>query len=86
MSQKFIAKVTNEHNLEIPPEIKPQLEPKSEYEVILNKDEIIFKRIKLPNLRHGSGKSFLRHSGTWQGDDFEESLQAVYDNRSQVKV
>jgi hypothetical protein len=30
MKQKFIAKVTDDRNLEIPPEIKYQLEPESE--------------------------------------------------------
>jgi hypothetical protein len=27
----------------------------------------------------------LKHAGTWQGDDFEEALQSVYDNRTQAK-
>jgi hypothetical protein len=57
-----------------------------------NKDEIIFKKISQfnsekdsENLRDGSGISSLRHLGTWKGDDFEECLQTVYDNRSQVE-
>jgi hypothetical protein len=37
---------------------------------------------KPPVLRLGSGKSILRHAGKWQGDDFEECLQTVYDSRS----
>ncbi|MBE9012402.1 hypothetical protein IQ250_19575 [Pseudanabaenaceae cyanobacterium LEGE 13415] len=36
-------------------------------------------------LRPGSGKSILRHAGKWQGDDFEECLQAVYDSRSDAE-
>ena len=35
--------------------------------------------------RPASGRSILRHAGTWQGDDFQECLQAVYDNRSQIE-
>ena len=29
-----------------------------------------------------SGQSPLRHAGRWQGDDFEDCLQSVYDTRS----
>jgi hypothetical protein len=54
--------------------------------MIFSEAEIIFKKIQqslsnqsLLNLRRGSGKSFLRHSGTWEGDDFEKCLQAIYD-------
>jgi hypothetical protein len=36
-------------------------------------------------LRSGSGKSILRHAGKWQGDDFEECLQSVYDSRSDAQ-
>ncbi len=35
--------------------------------------------------RPGSGRSFLRHAGTWQGDDFEECLEIVVATRSQAK-
>lgn len=35
--------------------------------------------------RPASGRSILRHAGTWQGDDFEECLQMVYDTRSPAK-
>lgn len=38
------------------------------------------------NLRPASGKSLLRHKRTWEGDDFEECLQAVYENRSQIEI
>ncbi|MEM9219407.1 MAG: antitoxin family protein [Cyanobacteria bacterium P01_F01_bin.150] len=31
-----------------------------------------------------SGRSLLRHAGTWVGDDFEECLQSVYTSRSQT--
>jgi hypothetical protein len=36
-------------------------------------------------LRPASGRSILRHAGKWQGDDFEECLQAVYDSRSEAQ-
>ncbi|MHC5829398.1 MAG: DUF2281 domain-containing protein, partial [Nostoc sp.] len=35
--------------------------------------------------RPASGRSILRHAGTWEGDDFEECLQAVYATRGQAK-
>ena len=78
MTQKFIIKISRDQSLEISPEVKVQLQPKSEYQMTFNKDEIIFKKISQfnsekdsENLRDGSGISFLRHSGTWKGDDFE---------------
>jgi hypothetical protein len=37
------------------------------------------------SLRPGSGQSILRHAGKWQGDDFEDGLQAVYDTRSETR-
>ncbi len=36
--------------------------------------------------RPASGHSILRHAGTWEGDDFEEYLQAVYATRGQAKI
>ncbi|MEH2074299.1 MAG: hypothetical protein V7K57_07880 [Nostoc sp.] len=36
--------------------------------------------------RPASGRSILRHTGTWEGNDFEECLQAVYANRGQAKI
>lgn len=36
--------------------------------------------------RPASGRSILRHAGTWEGDDFEECLQAVYATRGQAKI
>ncbi len=53
----------------------------------INKDQkLIKKRHNSDNLRPASGQSFLRHKGTWKGDDLEECLQAVYDNRSQIDL
>jgi hypothetical protein len=39
-----------------------------------------------PPFRPSSGRSLLRHAGTWAGDDIEECLQLVYDTRSQVEL
>ncbi|MDZ8184897.1 MAG: DUF2281 domain-containing protein [Nostoc sp. ChiSLP02] len=36
--------------------------------------------------RPASGRSILRHAGTWEGDDFTECLQAVYATRGQAKI
>ena len=38
-----------------------------------------------PSLRPGSGWSILRHAGKWQGNDFEDCLQSVYNTRSEAQ-
>lgn len=38
-----------------------------------------------PPLGPSSGRSLLRHAGTWAGDDFEECLQLVDDTRSEIE-
>lgn len=38
-----------------------------------------------PNYRPASGRSLLRHAGTWQGDDFDDCLNLVYSTRSKTK-
>lgn len=40
----------------------------------------------LPPFRPSSGRSLLRHAGTWAGDDFEVCLQLVYDTRSEIEI
>ncbi|MDJ0600171.1 MAG: hypothetical protein QNJ37_15190 [Crocosphaera sp.] len=53
----------------------------------VNKDKkLIQKRQNPDNLRPASGQSFLRHKGTWKGEDSEECLQTVYDNRSKIEL
>ena len=93
MKSKVTIKVSSNRDLEIPSEVKRQLEPNSEYEISFNQEEIILKKISntdknqsSPTLRPGSGKSLLRHAGTWKGDDFEECLEAVYENRSDIEI
>jgi hypothetical protein len=38
-----------------------------------------------PAYRPASGRSILRHAGTWSGDDFHECLQSVYATRGKAK-
>jgi hypothetical protein len=38
-----------------------------------------------PILRGSKAKDLLKFARTWQGDDFEECLQLVYDTRSQAE-
>ncbi|MBE9205198.1 hypothetical protein IQ244_01330 [Nostoc sp. LEGE 06077] len=38
-----------------------------------------------PILRGSKAKDLLKFAQTWQGDDFEECLQLVYDTRSQTE-
>jgi hypothetical protein len=40
---------------------------------------------KPPAFRPASGRSILRHAGTWAGDDLEERLREVYANRSKAR-
>ena len=35
--------------------------------------------------RPASGRSLLRHAGTWAGDDLEECLEQVYATRGKAK-
>ncbi|WP_442942638.1 hypothetical protein [Nostoc sp.] len=35
-----------------------------------------------PILRGSKAEDLLKFAGTWQGDDFEECLQLVYETRS----
>ncbi len=93
MNQKNIVRVSPTQELEIPDEIKHRLQPDSEYEITFVQDDILLKKIQTPasyqsssNLRSASGKSLLRHAGTWEGDDFEECLESVYENRSQINI
>ncbi|MFN6538065.1 MAG: hypothetical protein RM021_017060 [Nostoc sp. EkiNYC01] len=45
MNTNIVAKVTAEGKLEIPPEVLVQLQPLTEYEVLVTEDEIVFKKI-----------------------------------------
>ncbi len=38
-----------------------------------------------PIIRGSTAGDLLKFAGTWQGDDFEECLQLVYDTRSQAE-
>ncbi|MBW4554185.1 MAG: hypothetical protein KME35_24245 [Aphanocapsa sp. GSE-SYN-MK-11-07L] len=35
--------------------------------------------------RHSKAADLLKFAGIWQGDDLEECLQAVYENRSEAE-
>ena len=55
----------------------------STVEIVL--EEVVAQVPANPPLRPASGRSLLRHAGTWQGDDFEECLQAVVKSRGRVE-
>lgn len=38
-----------------------------------------------PIIRGSKAEDLLKFAGTWQGDDFEECLQLVYETRSQAE-
>ena len=52
MQVKAIAKVTAAGNLELPPEILAQLEPLSEYEILMTEEKIILERKNLTVRNH----------------------------------
>jgi len=52
MQVKAIAKVTVAGNLELPPEILAQLEPLSEYEVLMTEEKIILEKKNLTVRNH----------------------------------
>lgn len=65
---------------------KKELEPDKLESILLNDPiETSSDREQL-TYRPASGRSILRHAGTWEGDDFEECLQAVYATRGQAKI
>ncbi|MFW9264178.1 DUF2281 domain-containing protein [Nostoc sp. CALU 546] len=47
-------------------------------------EESLTENSQLP-YRPASGRSILRHAGTWAGDDFDECLQSVYATRGKAK-
>ncbi|MEO0456145.1 MAG: hypothetical protein AAF152_06115 [Cyanobacteria bacterium P01_A01_bin.114] len=56
----------------------PEIETASEPSLIdSNESEVV--------LRDSTAADLLEVAGTWEGDDFEECLQLVYNTRSQVK-
>ena len=36
-------------------------------------------------LSRSTAESLLKYAGTWEGEDFEECLQLVYDTRGQIE-
>ncbi len=47
------------------------------------------QEINLPetiNYRPASGRSILRHAGKWVGEDLEDCLELVYENRGKVTI
>lgn len=60
-----------------------QSEPADSDQVSQPEDNVIDSS-QLP-YRPASGRSILRHAGTWEGDDFQECLQLVYATRGHAK-
>lgn len=93
MIRKTTIKLSENQDLVIPREIKNKLQPLSEYEITFTQDIIILKKIKqnvnnkpVTTRRKSSGKSILQHAETWESNDVEDCLQAVYDNRSEIRI
>ena len=61
----------------------PALQVKSKDTQIIPESQSV-NNSQLP-YRPASGRSILRHAGTWEGDDFQECLQSVYATRGKAK-
>ncbi|WP_414620542.1 DUF2281 domain-containing protein [Calothrix sp. CCY 0018] len=57
----------------------------AQQEAVSSSDSIDSGNEEQLTYRAASGRSILRHAGTWQGDDFEECLQSVYATRGKAK-
>lgn len=55
-------------------------------EFIKGKQENIKPTQEATTYKPASGRSLLRHAGTWVGDDLEDCLQLVYETRGKVKI
>ncbi|TFI52893.1 DUF2281 domain-containing protein [Mastigocladus laminosus UU774] len=64
---------------------KKELEPVQQESIPLTNSTKSNSEQEQLTYRPGSGRSILRHAGTWEGDDFEECLQLVYATRGQAK-
>lgn len=58
--------------------------PIHQYETSGNEEKPKVQEAK-PLLRGSKAEDLVKFAGTWQGDDFEECLQLVYDTRSQAE-
>ena len=69
---------------------KPETERVS-LDLSTEKDETSLAKTKpeaeeaTPIIRGSKAEDLLKFAGTWQGDDFEECLQLVYETRSQAE-
>lgn len=64
-------------------------------EIVAHSSELAGRRVRLivlsdvaqtpPTKSHSTAQSLLKYAGTWEGEDFEECLQLVYDTRSPLE-
>lgn len=63
---------------------KQELEKKDIQQAQVKPEETAIDSSQLP-YRPASGRSILRHAGTWEGEDFQECLELVYATRGKAK-
>ncbi|MBR8838848.1 MAG: DUF2281 domain-containing protein [Stigonema ocellatum SAG 48.90 = DSM 106950] len=63
---------------------KKELEPVQQKPILLTDSTETSSHQEQLTYRPASGRSILRHAGTWEGDDFEECLQSVYATRGKA--
>jgi hypothetical protein len=63
---------------------KQELAKKDTLSPQFKSEETLIDSSQLP-YRPASGRSILRHAGTWSGDDFQECLQSIYVTRGKAK-
>jgi hypothetical protein len=55
-------------------------------EFIKNKQETTQSPSEMVSYKPASGRSILRHAGTWMGNDLENCFQLVSQTRGKVKI
>jgi hypothetical protein len=82
MQVKAIAKVTATGNLELPPEILAQLEPLSEYEILMTEEKIVLE--KKPNLEVDLDQ-FLQSLNSLEPDPEQPTLEEISEIVKEVR-
>ena len=82
MKTKLIAKVTADRKLEIPSEILAQLQPLTEYEIVVTEASIVFEKIIKPNI---DLDKFLQEIDELEPDTEQPTLQEISEIVKEVR-
>ena len=82
MKTKLIVKVTPDGKLEIPSEVLAQLQPLTEYEILVTEGSIIFKKIIKPRI---DLDKFLQEIDELEPDPEQPTLQEISEIVKEVR-